>query len=140
MEILFVDDELDRLEQFIKDIEIASEEQGKAIPKVEKIDNLEIAYKYILDHIENIGVIVLDIMMPGGEKFYKKEEDPMGLRCGFYFYQAVRSKFPELKIRIFTNVDDPEIVTVINKDKNARLMLKDESLPFELTEELLPFI
>lgn len=140
MKILFVDDELERLEHFIDDIEIAAKEQGKVIPKVEKIDNLEAAFKYISEHVSEIGVVVLDIMMPGGDKFYRKEEDPMGLRCGFYFYQAIRKLFPELNIRVFTNVDDPEIVNVISGDKNARLMLKDESLPFELTEEVLPFI
>jgi DNA-binding NarL/FixJ family response regulator len=137
MEILFVDDELDRIEQFIQDIEIAAKERGREIPKVEKINSLDVAYKHIIDHIDIIEVLVLDIMMPGGERFYRPKEDPLGLKCGFYFYQAIREEYPNLKIRIFTNVDDPEILMAIAKDKNALLMLKDETLPFELTSNIL---
>jgi CheY-like chemotaxis protein len=136
MKILFVDDELDRIEQFAQDIEIEASEQGREIPEITKISDLEVAYQHILQYDQFIDIIVLDIMMPGGEDFWKKE-DPMGLRCGFYFYQAIRNKFPRLNIVIFTNVDDPEILSVIENDNNTILLFKDETLPFELTSKIL---
>jgi CheY-like chemotaxis protein len=140
MEILFVDDELDRMEVFIQDLEIELSEKkiNKLMPF--GISNLEIAFDHITKNIDSIGVIILDIMMPGGDKFYRQTEDPMGLRCGLYFYQLIREEFSDLEIIIFTNVGDLEIALIIDKDPCARLLLKDEILPFELTDIVLSLI
>jgi CheY-like chemotaxis protein len=140
MEILFVDDELERIEVFIQDIEIEVLEKGMKMPTTKGISNLEIASDHITKNIDSIKVVILDIMMPGGDRFYRQNEDPLGLRCGFYFYQLIRGKFSDLEIIIFTNVGDMEIALTIDKDPCARLLLKDEILPFELTDIVLGLI
>lgn len=137
MEIIFVDDELQRIEVYIEDLEIAFEQSGDKLSTVCGFDNLGSAYEYIRNRHEGIDLVVLDVMMPGGIMFHEKDEDPMGLKSGFYFYKEIRALYPHLKVQLFTNVTDLEIEESIESDPCAWIAYKDELLPFELTRRVM---
>jgi DNA-binding NarL/FixJ family response regulator len=138
MNIIFIDDdEIDYIEVYVDDLKIAANEKNIDSLSVLTFDKLDEAYQYLEIHDNNIDIVILDIMMPGGEKFYSRERDPMGLKSGFYFYQEVRNKYPNLDIRFFTNVTDSEMEKIIRDDPNSKIYYKDELLPFELTKEIL---
>lgn len=137
MNIIFVDDEIEYIEVYAEDLKVAAKEKDSDLLNVLTFDKLDDAYQYIEINGNNIDIVILDIMMPGGEKFYRKDRDPMGLKSGFYFYQEVRKKYPDLDIRLFTNVTDSEMEKLIRDDPNSKMYYKDVLLPFELTKEIL---
>jgi CheY-like chemotaxis protein len=137
MNIIFIDDEIECVEVYKEDLEIAVNEKNSDSLSIWTFDKLDEAYQYLEINGDNIDIVILDIMMPGGERFYSKDLDPMGLKSGFYFYQEVRKKYPNLDIRFFTNVTDLEMEKLIRDDPSAKIYYKDVLLPFELTKELL---
>lgn len=136
MNIIFIDDEIDYVEVYTEDLKIAANEKNSGL-NILTFDKLDDAYKYLESNGNSIDIVILDIMMPGGENFYRKDRDPMGLKSGFYFYQEVRKKYPNLDIRLFTNVTESEIEKIIRDDPNSKIYYKDVLLPFELTKEIL---
>lgn len=135
MEIIFIDDELQRIEVYIEDLEIAFEQMGDKTSTILPFGDLESAYKYIQEWHERIDLVVLDVMMPGGNTFYDKEIDPMGMKSGFFLCKKINELYPELSVMMFTNVTDPDIEQYVeDRDKTKlKLSYKDEMLPFELT-------
>jgi DNA-binding NarL/FixJ family response regulator len=137
MNIIFIDDEIECVEVYKEDLEIAANEKNSELLNIWTFNKLDEAYKYLEVNGNNIDIVILDIMMPGGANFYKKDLDPMGLKSGFYFYQEVRKQYPNLDIRLFTNVTDSEMERLIQDDPNSKIYYKDVLLPFELTKEIL---
>lgn len=137
MKIIFIDDEIDAIEVYKEDLEIAANEKNGELLDILTFSKLDEAYKYLEINGNNIDIVILDIMMPGGENFYRKDLDPMGLKSGFYFYQEVRKKYPSLDIRFFTNVTDSEMEILISSDPHANIYYKDMLLPFEFSKKIL---
>lgn len=135
MNIIFIDDEQEQIEVYKEDLDIAAREKGNILLRILMFDNLQKAYQYIKENFNNIDIIILDIMMPGGDEFHEKDEDPMGLKSGIYFYQEVKRICPNLDIRFFTNVTNLEMEKLIGSD--TVIYYKDQLLPFELTKEIL---
>lgn len=126
--ILFIDDEKREMESFVIELGFSGYE-------VEFKTNVDEAWDFLCANRSQIEVLILDIMMPTGNKF-KDDDNHNGLRTGVRFYDDARAKFPDISVIIFTNVADPKVAKKFEKEKKCRYFSKPNLLPHQLADEI----
>jgi CheY-like chemotaxis protein len=124
--ILFIDDEPRSVNQYLDELRLSGY-------KVSFQKNVEGAVRCLDSGPQQINLIILDVMMPYGTVF-RSEETEQGLRTGVVFYERIRAKAPDLPVIILTNVSDPRVPEKLRQDKNCRVLMKPDYLPFEFVE------
>lgn len=107
--ILFIDDEERRMKSYVQELEFSNY-------NVEFKPDVDSALECLENPKEEIELIILDIMMPTGKKFFNNSQAEKGLRSGICLYQEIRKQKPMLPIVIFTNVYDKKLLQDIDKD------------------------
>jgi CheY-like chemotaxis protein len=94
--ILFVDDEIDRLENDVEELKLC----GYEVQTTARVDE---AMKFLEAQHDEIDGVICDIMMPHWQAF-PVEGTREGLRTGLKLFEWARGKWPGLPFVIFTNV------------------------------------
>lgn len=92
--VLYIDDEVDT-EKMASKFEIMAEQGIEVI----KVENVESALPMIEKNLSDIGLIVLDVIMPP-EDYYTLEETNGGTTTGFRLLQDIRNKYEQIPILI----------------------------------------
>lgn len=124
--ILFVDDEKNVLDSYLRELELSNVE-------VLYVSSVDEGLKILKEGSADVELIILDVMMPWGESF-DEEETEQGLRTGFRFYERVRTINKQLPIMIYTNAIEDDLRIKFEQDPNCRFYQKEDLLPFELAE------
>lgn len=127
--ILFIDDEKRRMRSYVQELELSSY-------TVEFKSDVDSALEYFENNKKEVELIILDIMMPTGKKFFNDNQSENGLRTGICFYQEIRKRATKLPIIIFTNVYDKNLLQDIDNDDEALFCEKDNFIPIELVAEV----
>ena len=98
--ILFIDDDMRRMQWRIKYLEL----EGYEIVKAETVGEALEKAKLLKSEI---GLVILDIMMPGNGIF-KKEETQGYTRTGRLILNRIKEILPSIPIIILTIVEDEE--------------------------------
>lgn len=125
--ILFVDDEARRVESYQEACEDAKME-------VRVLSNVDKAWRFIEKESSQIELVVLDVMMPTGDRYEGSPAALGGIRTGLSFYRDLRNSHPELPIMILTQSNDGEIDKTVGHDRWTALHRKQSVLPTELPE------
>lgn len=121
--ILFIDDEPQFVEAYVMELQDISE--------IVLARDADKALALFAEHQARIELVILDIMMPAGHIF-QDVDTKRGRRTGVYLYHEMRVVAPRLPFIILTNLSDPEIERVFDKDNRCRLIRKYEYLPHEV--------
>jgi len=130
--ILFVDDEPRIMDSFKTYLEIKLREIGK---KLYFFSNVDEAVYFYRNNFSDAELVILDIMMPGGQTFDFKKSNG-GLRTGFLLYQEIRRDLPSVPIFIFTNSIEEDIKNEVEKDGKAKFLQKRDYLLKDFWEEV----
>ena len=127
--ILIIDDEPNRMDCYIKELEAEKFE-------VKICKHIDQALDFLENHFNSIELLILDVMMPPGNTF-KSEDTDQGLRTGALFYRLIKEKnnwnFP---IFVFTNIYDDELSTEVNNDPESWLFHKEEFMSRDFAEKV----
>jgi DNA-binding response OmpR family regulator len=126
--ILFVDDERRYMTAYVEELEAA----GYHVSIKTTIDA---AHDYFEEHLPEIKLLILDIMMSPGKTF-QDEDTHEGLRTGVNFYERVRDRAPDLPVIILTNADDEELIDRFDAEENCRYRQKEKYMPVEIAQEV----
>jgi CheY-like chemotaxis protein len=126
--ILVIDDEAREMDSYVQELRLCGFE-------VSFFREVDAALEFFGEHMRDIDLLILDIMMPPGNAF-KDENTLRGLRTGLFFFERVRSSVPEVPTIILTNVSDPHIAARFEHAANCLYLRKEDYLPFELAEEV----
>lgn len=102
--ILFIDDESRIMDSYKQFLELKLKPDGYEVLYFSDVDE---ALEYFESRAAEVDLIILDIMMPPGERFKNKKANG-GLKTGFLFYNEVRGRSPDLPVVIFTNFFDED--------------------------------
>ena len=97
------------------------------------------AIQYLKNHLAEIELLILDIMMPPGQTL-AKADTRNGLRTGVQLYALIREFAPDLPVLVLTNVSDHAVEEKLTRSANCRYLRKEDHLPFELVEEIRQFL
>lgn len=81
-------------------------------------------------------LIVLDVMMPSEE--YEEMDETKGLKSGLFFYQYLRSEFPNTPVIVFTNMQDDKILSYFKP--MVEVMAKADYPPSDFAEKTLAWL
>lgn len=126
--ILLVDDERRYMLSYLEELKFSGY-------KFEFRKDVKVAMNFLDEHLAEIELLILDIMMPVSTLF-DNASTTGGLRTGVRFYDLVRQKAPALPVLILTNVSDPEVKLHFQHEPRCWFMRKEDCLPFELVEEI----
>lgn len=126
--ILFVDDERQNNLEYMEELKFA----GK---KVEFRKDVAVAFNFLIEHLQEIELLILDIMMPPGDLINENDANG-GMRTGVRFYEVVRQMAPELPILILTNVSAHEVQERFDGEYRCWYIRKEKCLPYELSNEV----
>jgi CheY-like chemotaxis protein len=128
--ILFVDDDKRRMQSYVQELEFSDY-------KVEFQFDIDNAFDFYENNRDDIQLVILDIMMPVGEKFSNQIAAENGLRTGICFYEKIRGDRPDLPIIILTNVNRSELSDIKNIEITEATIFEKTSLnPFVLAEKV----
>ena len=131
--ILFVDDEGRYMDSYRAELMLAGYD-------VSFQKDVDWALPFLVEHLDDVELLILDIMMPPGQSFQDAETHG-GLRTGVPFYEKIRELAPRLPVIIFTNVSDEQLAKRFRAEANCRFLRKENFLPYELVatvREILP--
>ncbi len=130
--ILFIDDEPRIMHGYFAYLEREMQQYGHDVQFVSNVDDA-------LDLFDNrrpeIDLIILDIMMPPGERF-SSDETNEGLQTGVVFYKRIRNHLPDLPVLIFSNYYDEDLDNDLRQDVNCRFLQKADYLLDEFVAEV----
>jgi CheY-like chemotaxis protein len=134
MRILFIDDERQRMEPYVWELEDCNHE-------VVFQDNVDTALETLHDPNESFDMVVLDISMPPGTE-YNFEETVGGIRTGILLYAKIRSLRPDLKVVALTNVPYQRLAKHFEGEDTRlyRFVRKQEKLPIEFAKLVGEFL
>jgi CheY-like chemotaxis protein len=126
--ILYVDDEPSYVDDYIEvlrasDYEVVTER------------NVDQAWKSFEENLAGIQLLVVDLMMAPAAPFNAADTHG-GLWTGVRFFEMARAKAPQLPIIILTNLHDDQIEQRFRSDERCRFLLKENTDPFELTDQV----
>lgn len=130
--ILFIDDEPTIMGPFREYLE------QKMVPYHQQVvfhSNVDEALSFFENRVGEIDLVILDIMMPHGERF-GSEKTNGGLKTGIAFYERIRELAPELPVIIFTNFYDEDIERKFRQDSKCRSLQKVDFLLEEFVAEV----
>ena len=119
--ILLIDDDILPMKYYLH----AFEKSGF---KTVQHTNPDEALEFIQKNEGYISGIILDIMMPTGDK-YNKSDANQGLTTGILLFKDIKKQYPKIPIIIFTNVKNKE---TLSKIKSKYIFHKMEEPPFKL--------
>jgi len=121
--ILFVDDEVKRMSSYKEELE-----HHYPISFQHRVEG---ALEFFEQHVEEIQLLILDIMMGHG-KIFGRDESAIGRKTGVLFYRLIRQRAPDLPVIIFTN--SVEFEEEFRGEANCRYLRKKHYYPGELVE------
>lgn len=127
--ILFVDDEGRR---FVGSYLEELERSGFSVHHEVGVDS---ALAFLRGNLTNIGLLILDVMMPPGEAFKEVDTDE-GRTTGIPFFEAVRALASDLPVIILTNNTKAEVRQRFLREDKCWFYQKYEHLPHELVEKV----
>jgi CheY-like chemotaxis protein len=128
--ILFIDDDRRTMKSYVQELEFCDYQ-------VKFEFDIDDAFHFYENNREHIQIVILDIMMPVGEKFSNQMAAEDGLRTGICFYEKVREDQPNLPVIILTNVSSAELSDIKNIKRTEAIILEKPSLdPFILAEKV----
>jgi CheY-like chemotaxis protein len=108
--------------------------------KVERCTDPDTAYEFARENTESLQAIVLDMMMPAGER-YKNRDTADGLKTGLMLYQDLSEIIkPNLPVVVLTNVSNHETLKLLPEGGRLRIAEKLDVPPLEfaiLVEEMV---
>lgn len=126
--ILLVDDE----ERYIRGYIEAIKEAELPLQYCREVDE---ALKFLAEHLHEVRLIILDVMMPPGNSFETVYTDA-GRRTGLRVYERIRQMTRYLPVMVLTNVTDSEIARTFRKDEQCwfgnKKNYKPEAFLFEV--------
>jgi CheY-like chemotaxis protein len=123
--ILFIEDERLPMIYYIKELE-------RSGFNVKEFHSPEDAVAFAQTKPQ-LALIILDIMMPPGEK-YKEEDTKDGLRTGVFLFRDLSILYQDLPIIILTNVGNSETLGYFRDRLNCKVVQKLECPPFALVQ------
>jgi len=126
--ILLVDDERRYMVSYLEELKFSTY-------KIEYRKDVSVALNFLKEHLQEIELLILDIMMPPSSLF-KNEDTNGGLRTGIQFFELIRSIAPELPVLILTNVSGADVEKYFYAQPNCWYIRKENCLPFELVDEI----
>lgn len=133
--ILMIDDDKLPMEYYIRGLE-------KNNFEVKYFERPDDAFAYFDKGHPRIDGIILDIMLPPGEK-YKDKETAQGLRTGIFVWRDLREKYKDYlstPIIVLTNVRNPKTLAEFTESSILKIAFKPDYSPkklIELLEEML---
>ncbi len=83
----------------------------------------------------HIDGIILDIMLPPGQK-YKDKPTNQGLRTGVFLLCDLLGEYPNIPIIVFTNVRNPKTLAEFSQGELLKTAFKPDYAPKKLVELL----
>lgn len=134
--ILFIDDEINRVDSYKLDLELSC---GYEVYLESRIN---VALDFFYKNKEKIELIILDIMMSSKDKFTNENTED-GLRTGMVIFNTIKNEFPEFPIIIFTNVrndSDDKIADIVNGHKSSLFLQKKDYKTSEFVDIVYNFM
>ena len=86
---------------------------------------------------KRFDLVILDIMMPPGEKYRSNKKSLNGLRTGILLAETLNKQWPSMPVLVLTNVLNPAEVNKLNAMPNVeRVLSKPYCTPFQVLEEI----
>ena len=130
--ILFIDDEPRIMDSYRLYLERQLTPDGYQIAFYSNVDE---ALEYFESHLDEVDLIILDIMMPPGERFSGNKTNG-GLKTGLFFYEKIRESSPDLPVVIFTNFSDESVEKRLRQDRKCRFLQKADYLLDDFVSEV----
>jgi CheY-like chemotaxis protein len=124
--VLIVDEDKTPMQYYVD----AFEMEGFSVERCFSPDTAE---KFLQKEPADLAAIILDIMMPPGER-YKHKDTKDGLITGFFLYQDFKKKYPNVPIVILTNVANPETLKLFTENLLLKVAAKLDYPPFDLVD------
>ena len=124
--VLLVDDDKLPMQFYVK----ALEEKGF---KVRHCLEPGSALEFVGEKGSQIDAIILDIMMPPGDR-YEHEHTNEGLRTGVFLLPDLRKYCPNIPVVVLTNVRNPDTLGLFKGKALVEVIQKKDCPPFELAE------
>lgn len=125
--ILFVDDEISRINPILASFELEE-------LKVEAIDNGIDCISFIKDNLSEIELIIVDLMIPYGEKSVNN------IYPGIELITDIQKILDNVPIMVFTNVASSKIHDFLQGLDIKEIIQKVDVAPFELVEIVKKYI
>lgn len=128
-EIVFIDDEMYRMQYYAEFLEL--EEYS-----VKTFDDDEAAFAYIELNKHNIGLIILDLIMPSRQ--FGREDTNNYFNTGWHLLSKIRELINDVPVIVLTIKRDIE--KAASKYKVNHILVKDDTTPdilLEKVEEIL---
>jgi len=97
------------------------------------------AIQYLKDHLAEIELLILDIMMPPG-RVLANADTRNGLRTGVHLLALIREMTETLPVLVLTNVSDQGVEEKLSRMAHCRFLRKEDFYPFELVDEVKSFL
>jgi CheY-like chemotaxis protein len=123
--VLLVDDDRLAVPLYKEALEV----KGFAVKQCFDADS---ALSFVRDKKSEIGVIVLDIMIPPG-KTYENLDTGEGLKTGVFLYDTLRQILPDVPIIVLTNVTEDETLNEF-RQRGVNFWQKASLLPSRLVK------
>lgn len=130
--LLLVDDDRLPMDYYVR----ALERRGFNVVRCLEADSLD----KILGNMgaDFVGVILDIMMLPGNA--YKDKDTQEGLSTGYFIYQDIRRRYPDIPIFVLTNVSNIETLQKFQGVSKLKVLQKLDFPPFEFADHVLAFI
>ncbi len=126
--ILFVDDELRRMESVVEQLEM----DGLRVHTAPGVDQ---ALAALHNDKGEIDFVILDIMMDLGSTL-EHEDTEEGLRTGVHLFERIRKVKPTVPVMVLTNADDVRLEEHFSKEPRTRFFQKRSLLPQDVAPQV----
>jgi CheY-like chemotaxis protein len=122
--IFFVDDDRRYIKDYVEEIE----SRNYSVIHEYNIDD---AFKSVVEHIQNIQLLILDVMMPPGELLDERDNEN-GKRTGILFIKAIEEQIGEINfpLIIFTHVN----INIL--DGRYQNYQKEDYTPYDFADKI----
>lgn len=124
--VLLIDDEQLPMRYYVRALE-------RACFRVERVRNPDDALDFVRTRGDEIGAIVLDIMMCPG-RAYGELDTNEGLNTGVFLYRDIVRLLPYVPVVVLTNISDKETLRLFPHVRNIEIAQKLDLPPAELPE------
>lgn len=130
--ILLVDDDKFLMSYYVRRLELMQMEVCQKLNPDQALDWIEHEHP-------TLAAIILDIMMPYGER-YDEQQTLQGLRTGVVLYRDIRRYYPTTPVVALTNVINSEVLDELENDPRVTVLQKLDYTPNELGEVIQQLI
>lgn len=122
--ILFLDDEPRLMHSYKDYLQRKLDPEGYKVIFHSKVDE---ALEFFERHINEIRLVILDIMMPTGDRLSGSRTNG-GLTTGLLVYEKIREAAPNLPIIFFTNFSNDDEEKRLKQDRMCKFLQKGNYL------------